>query len=56
MTMQVQTPHTNLQRIFRAAILNGTTPSHSVVAQLEAIGINTSELEQRIRQQVEFRH
>lgn len=40
------------QRIFRAAVLNGVTPPPEVVAQLEAIGINTGELENRLRQQV----
>lgn len=41
-------------RVFRAAILNGVTPPATVVAQLEARGINVGELEQRLRQSVEF--
>ena len=43
-------------RIFRAAILNGITPPAETVAQLEAIGIDIAELENRLRQQVEFKH
>jgi hypothetical protein len=40
----------SLLRIFRAAIMNGITPSPVVVAQLEARGMNVGELETRLRQ------
>jgi hypothetical protein len=49
MTMQVK--YEVPERIFRAAILNGVTPPATVVAQLEARGINVGDLENRIRQQ-----
>jgi hypothetical protein len=54
--MEYQAKHSNAQRAFREAVLNGELPSAIVVAQLEAIGIDVAELEQRIRQQIEWRH
>jgi hypothetical protein len=48
--MDNQAKHSSPQRLFRAAILNGVEPCPCVRAQLEAVGINTSELEQRLRQ------
>jgi hypothetical protein len=41
-------------RLFRATIMNGVTPPATVVAQLEARGVNVGELEQRLRQAMEF--
>jgi hypothetical protein len=54
--MEYQATHSSPNRIFRAAILNGVTPPADVVAKLEAMGINTGELEARLRQSVEHRH
>jgi hypothetical protein len=42
------------QRIARAAILNGIQIPPLVAAQLEALGVNVGELEQRLRQSMEF--
>ena len=39
----------NPMRIFRAAILNGVTPPATVIAALEARGIDVGELENRLR-------
>jgi hypothetical protein len=44
----------NPMRIARAAVLNGLPISPRVAAMLEAQGINVGELEQRIRQNMEF--
>lgn len=54
--MEYQTKHSDAARIFRAAILNGVQPPLSVVETLEARGINTAELEARLRQSVEYKH
>lgn len=51
--MEYQRQHSSPQRLFRAAILNGNEPCPQVVAQLEAIGINTGELATRLRQQMQ---
>lgn len=51
--MEYQRTHTSPQRIFRAAILNGLPIPETARAALEAVGINTGELEARIRQQLE---
>lgn len=45
---------TNPQRVFRLAVLNSVRPPQLVVDQLEAQGINVSELEARIRHNMEF--
>jgi hypothetical protein len=42
-------------RIARAAVLNGIPIPAKAAAQLEARGVNISELEARIRQTMEFR-
>lgn len=52
MCMHCQCQHTSPQRIFRAAVLNGVTVPERARAALEAIGINTAELETRLRQQI----
>lgn len=44
----------NHQRIVRAAILNGLPIPAWSAAVLEAAGINVGELEQRLRQNMEF--
>jgi hypothetical protein len=54
--MEYQSKHSSPERIFRAAILNGVEPPATVRAVLEANGVNTGELEARLRQQVEYRH
>jgi hypothetical protein len=54
--MEYQKKHSTPERLFRAAILNGITPPPAVVETLEARGVNTSALEQRLRQQMEWRH
>jgi hypothetical protein len=46
--------HTDPQRIARAAVINGVPIPADVQAQLEARGINVGDLEQRIRQNMEF--
>jgi len=45
----------NPERIVRAAILNGTPVPPVAAAVLEARGVNVGELEQRLRQNMEFR-
>jgi hypothetical protein len=47
--------HLDPQRIARASVLNGVAIPSQTVAQLEARGINVGELEQRLRQSVEFK-
>jgi hypothetical protein len=54
--MEYQAKHSSPDRVFRAAILNGTPVPEQTRAVLEARGVDTSELEQRIRQQIEWRH
>lgn len=53
--MEYECKQTSPQRVFRAAILNGIPVPECARAQLEALGINTAELETRIRQQIEWR-
>lgn len=43
------------QRVARAAVLNGVPIPPSVVAQLEARGINVGDLENRLRQNMGFK-
>jgi hypothetical protein len=45
----------NPMRIFRAAILNGVTPPATAVASLEAQGVDIAELENRLRQSIDWR-
>lgn len=54
--MEYQRTHSIHERLFRAAILNGVPVPTGVRETLEARGIDTSELENRLRQQVEWRH
>lgn len=54
--MEYQTKHTSAHREFRNAVLNGVEPSIVSRATLEARGIDTFELERRIRQAAEYRH
>jgi len=54
--MEYQTKHTDPARLFRAAILNGIPPREVDRAALEARGVNTDELEARLRQSVECKH
>lgn len=48
--------HTDEHRILRAAVLNGVPVPERARAVLEARGVNTAELEKRIRQQFYWRH
>lgn len=54
--MEYQTQHTSAAREFRNAVLSGVEPSITSRATLEARGINTDELEYRLRQSREFKH
>jgi hypothetical protein len=54
--MEVQDKHDSPWRIVRAAILNGVAIPATAIAQLEARGVDVGELENRIRQQFEWRH
>jgi hypothetical protein len=54
--MEYQAKHSSPDRIFRAAVLNGTPVPEQTRAVLEARGVNTSELEARILQQIGWRH
>jgi hypothetical protein len=54
--LEYQAKHSSPDRVFRAAILNGVPIPEQARATLEARGVDTSELEQRIRQQIEWRH
>ena len=54
--MEYQRNHSTPERTFRNAILNGEQPTMTVVAQLEARGVNVSELEARLRQSAEYKH
>lgn len=47
-------PHMDHSRIARAAILNGVSIPETTKAILEARGVDIAELEQRIRQNMEF--
>jgi hypothetical protein len=54
--MEYQAKHSSPDRIFRAAILNGVPVPEQTRAVLEARGVDTAELEARIRQQLDWRH
>jgi hypothetical protein len=54
--MEYQAKHSSPDRVFRAAVLNGVPIPEQTRAVLEARGVNTDELEARIRQQIEWRH
>jgi hypothetical protein len=54
--MTLQPKHSSPDRVFRAAVLNGVPVPEQTRATLEARGVDTAELEQRIRQQIEWRH
>lgn len=54
--MEVQTQHTDAARIFRAAIFNGSPIPETARAVLEARGVDTQELEVRLRQSIEWSH
>jgi hypothetical protein len=54
--MEYQAKHSSPDRIFRAAVLNGVPVPEQTRATLEARGVDTAELEARIRQQVEWGH
>jgi hypothetical protein len=54
--MEYQTKHSTAEREFRKAILSGVEPPITARATLEARGINTDELEHRLRQSAEYRH
>lgn len=51
--MEYQCKHSSPQRVFRAAVLNDQPVPEPVRAALEALGINTAELETRLRQSME---
>ena len=53
--MEYQVKHSSPQRAFRAAVLNDEPVPEVIRAALEAIGINTSELEERLRQQIKVK-
>lgn len=54
--MEYQIKHSSPDRVFRAAVINGTPIPEQARAVLEARGVDTAELERRIRQQIEWRH
>ena len=54
--MEMQVKHETPYRIARAAVLNGVAIPATVVAQLEALGVNVGEFENRIRQSFAWRH
>lgn len=54
--MHTQTKHDPDGSMARFAILNGVPIPAATVARLEARGVNVGELEQRIRQSIEWRH
>lgn len=54
--MEYQTKNMCASRVFRAAIFNGVAVPEAVRATLEARGINTQELEARLRQQITWSH
>jgi hypothetical protein len=54
--MEYQVKHSSPHRTFRAAVLNGHEPPAAVVAVLQSQGVDTAELEARIRQSVEHVH
>jgi hypothetical protein len=54
--MEYQIKHSSPDRVFRAAVLNGVPVPEHTRAVLEARGVDTAELEARIRQQLDWRH
>lgn len=54
--MEYQAKHSSPDRVFRAAVLNGVPVPEQTRATLEARGVDTWELEQRIRQQIGWRN
>jgi hypothetical protein len=56
LALEYQSKHSSPDRVFRAAVLNGVPVPEQTRAVLEARGVNTDELEARIRQQIEWRH
>jgi hypothetical protein len=54
--MEYQIKHSSPDRVFRAAVLNGVPVPEQARAVLEARGVDTAELEQRLRQQIEWRN
>ena len=53
--MEYATKQVNPMRVARAAILNGGPVPPTIAAQLQAIGVNVGELEQRLKQSMELR-
>lgn len=54
--MEYQATQDSAHRNFRDAVLNGRPIDPKDQARLEALGINTFELEYRLRQSTEFKH
>lgn len=54
--MEYQTKNMCAARVFRAAIFNGVSIPEEVRATLEARGVDTQELEVRLRQSIEWSH
>ncbi len=54
--MEYQRTHSSPEREFRKAVLAGVEPPITARATLEARGIDTSELERRLRQSAELKH
>ena len=54
--MEYKRTQSSAHREFRNAVLNGVEPPITVRASLEARGINSDELEHRLRQCTEFNH
>jgi hypothetical protein len=54
--MEYQRTQSSAHREFRNAVLAGVEPPITARATLEARGINTNELEHRLRQSAEFKH
>lgn len=54
--MEYQVKHSSPYRAFRTAVLAGRQPASTTVAQLEALGVNTDELQARLIQSKEYKH
>jgi hypothetical protein len=54
--MEYQSTHSTAERRFRHAVLNGELPDAITVAQLQARGIDVSELHARLIQSAEYKH
>lgn len=54
--MEYQTKYSTPYREFRKAVIAGIEPPITARATLEANGINTHELETRLRQSAEYKH